>query len=226
MAKYELLAHRIVVLPLPQKKKEKTAGNMKEEYFQLDMSNAEQSDRTTYMDGDIALLNNTNELPNDHNCIKLNIFIIVACLEGQMSISINSRKHTLHAQELLLCMPNAVLNDYAMSSDFNGKILCLSSRAISETMRMDNELWNKAFLLKENPIIHVDQEGIELFHAYNAVVALRNQASQRIYSKEVMTSLVRALLYEILSELSEHTGLNPTGYRKQLREKDDGTSIE
>lgn len=82
---------------------------------------------------------------------------------------------------------------------------------------MDNELWNKAFLLKENPIIHVDQEGIELFHAYNAVVALRNQASQRIYSKEVMTSLVRALLYEILSELSEHTG-SPGGELLQQRE--------
>lgn len=175
---------------------------MKEEYFQLGMDDAENLSQTVYMDGDIAILDSINELPHDHNCIKVNIFIILACLEGKMSISINSKGYTIHANEFLFCMPNAVLNDCMMSPDFKGKIMCLSSRVMQETMRMDNILWNKAFQIKENPIIHIDMEGVELFHAYNAVVALRIKAYQRAYRREAMTSLIRTLLYEILSELS------------------------
>ena len=163
---------------------------MKEEYFQISMDNAENLSQTVYMDGDIAILDSLNELPNDHNSIKVGIFIIMACLEGKMSISINSKGYTVHANEFLFCMPNTVLNDCMVTPDFKGKILCLSPRVIQETMRMDS------------PIIHVDMEGVELFQAYSTVVALRIKAYRRVYRKEVMTSLIRTTLYEILSELS------------------------
>lgn len=175
---------------------------MKEEYFQISMDNAENLSQTVYMDGDIAILDSLNELPNDHNSIKVGIFIIMACLEGKMSISINSKGYTVHANEFLFCMPNTVLNDCMVTPDFKGKILCLSPRVIQETMRMDSVLWDKAFRIKEDPIIHVDMEGVELFQAYSTVIALRIKAYRRVYRKEVMTSLIRTTLYEILSELS------------------------
>lgn len=175
---------------------------MKEEYFQISMDNAENLSQTVYMDGDIAILDSLNELPNDHNSIKVGIFIIMACLEGKMSISINSKGYTVHANEFLFCMPNTVLNDCMVTPDFKGKILCLSPRVIQETMRMDSVLWDKAFRIKEDPIIHVDMEGVELLQAYSTVIALRIKAYRRVYRKEVMTSLIRTTLYEILSELS------------------------
>ena len=190
---------------------------MKEEYFQLGIDAAENLSQTVYMDGDIAILDSINELPHDHNCMKVNVFIIMACLEGKMSICINSKGYTIHTNEFLLCMPNAVLNDCMMSPDFKGKIMCLSSRVVQETMRMDNVLWSKAFRIKENPIIHVDKEGVELFHAYNMVAALRIKAHQRSYRRETITLLVRTLIYEILSELSGYVN-SPGG--DMARQKD------
>lgn len=175
---------------------------MKDEYRKISMNDVENLSQTIYMDGDIAIFDSFNELPNDHNSIKVGIFIIVACLEGKMSVSINSKGYIVHANEFLFCMPNTVLNDCMVSPDFKGKILCLSSMVIQETMRMDSVLWNKAFRIKENPIIHVDGEGVELFQAYSTVMALRIKACRRAYRKEVMTSLVRTAIYEILSELS------------------------
>lgn len=172
---------------------------MKDEYRKISMNDVENLSQTIYMDGDIAIFDSLNELPNDHNSIKVGIFIIVACLEGKMSVSINSKGYIVHANEFLFCMPNTVLNDCMVSPDFKGKILCLSSMVIQETMRMDSVLWNKAFRIKENPIIHVDEEGVELFQAYSTVMALRIKACRRAYRKEVMTSLVRTAIYEILS---------------------------
>lgn len=190
---------------------------MKEEYFQLSMDDADNLSQTVYMDGDIALLESINELPHDHNSIKVNIFIIMACMEGKMTISINSKGYTIHANEFLFCMPNVVLNDCMMSSDFKGNIMCLSPRIMQEAMCMDNVLWNKAFHIWENPIIHVDKEGIELFHAYNTVLALRIKSYRRAYRKESMTLLARTLIYEILSELSSYVN-SPGG--NLLQQKD------
>ena len=57
---------------------------MKEEYFQLGIDAAENLSQTVYMDGDIAILDSINELPHDHNSMKVNVFIIMACLEGKI----------------------------------------------------------------------------------------------------------------------------------------------
>lgn len=189
--------------------------NMKEEYLKIGMDDAENYSQTVYMDGDIAILDSLNELPSELNNMKLGIIIIVACLEGKMSISINSKRYTVHANELLFCVPNMILNDCMMSPDLKGSVLCLSPRVIQETMRAENELWNKAFRIKENPVIHVDQEGVRLFQAYSTVMKMRIKANQRAYRKEVMTSLVRASLYEILSELSEYVNSTDGGMIQQ-----------
>lgn len=188
---------------------------MKEEYLQIGIDDAENLSQTVYMDGDIAMLDSLNELPSELNNMKLGIIIIVACLEGKMSISINSKRYTVHANELLFCVPNMMLNDCMMCPDFKGSVLCLSPRVIQETMRAENELWNKAFRIKDNPVIHVGQEGVRLFQAYSTVMKMRIKANQRACRKEVMTSLVRACLYEILSELSEYANSTDRGMIQQ-----------
>lgn len=177
---------------------------MKEEYWKVNMSDAENQPQTLYMDGDIAILDSINQLPIDHGSIKVNIFIILACQSGKMNISINSKWYIVHANEFLLCMPGTMLNDCMMSPDFQGTVICFSSRVVQETMRMDGTLWNKAFRIKEDPIVHVDHEGVELFQAYSRVINLRLRAVRRAYRKEVMTSLLCTCLYEILSELSSY----------------------
>lgn len=91
---------------------------MKDEYLQIGMNDAENLSQTVYMDGDIAILDSLDDLPNERNNFKVDIIIIMACLEGKMSININSKKYTVRANEFLFCMPNMVLRDCMMSPDF------------------------------------------------------------------------------------------------------------
>lgn len=170
-----------------------------------------------YTDNDIVLFDDISKLPHSHNSIKLDSVLIIGCQTGKMSISMNAEKFTIHPNDVLICPPNIVLNDFMTSLDFNGAIVCFSQKIMHELIHVDNGTMDKAFRLKENPVIHVDKDGVELFQAYHNLVKLRSHISQRAYGKEVIASLARAALYEIMAELSN--SVEPSG-REQIRQKD------
>lgn len=190
---------------------------MKDECVQLNIGVAEKLDQTVYEDGDIVIWDNINELPQEQNTIKVNVFLVVLCLEGKIAVNVNTKNYVLHASELLCCMPNSVLNDIMISPDFKGNIMCFSRRIMLEGMRMDNEIWKKAFQLRENPVIHCDDESVALFKEYKNMISLRNKTQSRPYSKEVITSLARAAIFEILAELHKYAN-SPGG--EMLQQKD------
>lgn len=178
---------------------------MEKEYIQVGMDNAEKSTHAIYADGGIAILDNINEMPRDHNDnFRLkDVLVIIACTEGKMSICVNTKRCTVRANDFLICASNGVFNDCMVSPDFKGRIICVSHEAIRDTIRIENSMWNKAFRIKDDPVVRVSGEGTGLFAAYNALIDARTATSGRMYTREVMISMIRAMLYDILAELSE-----------------------
>ncbi|MDD2960563.1 MAG: helix-turn-helix domain-containing protein [Muribaculaceae bacterium] len=186
-----------------------------EDTFELNMNCVEEYPLTTYTDGDIAFLDSINDLPNEKGTIRVNIYLLVTCINGKLQLDIDSKKYTLHANEILLCKPNTMLNNYMISFDFKAKILCLSNRAIQEILYADNDIWNKAFHISENPILHVKEESIKLLVLYNELVNFRLNLKDRAYRKEVISSFIHATIYEVLSELTEYVNAPGGGLIKQ-----------
>lgn len=176
---------------------------MKEEYSIIDIGNLQESSGMVYMDEDIVLLSSLNELPHHQNNIKVNVGvgIIIICVAGKMSVNINSRKYTIQTNDILLCAPNTELNDCMISSDFKVGIIGIKSKMLFGPMQMENDFWKKEPHLKENPVICVAKDRLELFRSYFTLLKLRGQTSQREFEKEIMLSLTRALIYEIISEV-------------------------
>lgn len=173
-------------------------------YFKVNMNDVEDSPFSVYMDGGIAILDSIRELPHDNdNCFRLTDMIaIVACTEGKMSVNIDSNKVTIRAGEFMLCPPNVIVNDCMTSTDYRGKIFCISGDTVRDTIRIENAMWNKAFSIRKNPVVHIGRENMRLFKAYDALITLRS-GMRRMYGKEVMFSLIRAMLYDIVAEVSE-----------------------
>lgn len=176
---------------------------MKEGYSIIDIGNLKESPGVVYMDEDIALLSSLNELPHHQNNIKVNVGvgIIIICVAGKMSVNIDSRKYTIQTNDILLCAPNTELNDCMISSDFKVGIIGIKSKMLFGSMHMENDFWKKEPHLKENPVICVEKDRLELFRTYFTLLKLRGQTNQREFEKEIMVSLTRALIYEIISEV-------------------------
>ena len=107
-----------------------------------------------YADDDITVVNKLN-IPI--NSIKLDFIVMVVCMGGNLRLDISNQTYTICPNNILICTPNLTINNYMITPNFNGKILCLSRKLIHEIFRNASDIWEKTFYIKENPIISMDE---------------------------------------------------------------------
>ena len=178
--------------------------NMKneEKIYQLNTYNIAEYTSTDYTDNDIAILGDfKNLLFNKY--FKLNANIYVVCVKGRLQININTQKYAIYPGEMLICMPNMILSNCTTSSDFKGAMFCLSTQITQKYLHKSSDIWNKAFYISQNPVVRIDKDRVQLFDLYYKVIRARMKQAEQPYYKEVIRSLIRTMLYELLADLNQ-----------------------
>lgn len=172
---------------------------------QVSIENIQETVQPDYIDGDILVISNIRNMP-DHLCVgnslMLDVILFVACTHGKLQMRIKSKTIVVHPYEMLCCGPNTTIDDCMISPDFEARILCLSPRIIQSILHDDKKIWNHYFYISQNPVLHISEESSRLFEQYYRLLEYRMKFPQRSYNKKTMVSLVSALLYDLLADLS------------------------
>lgn len=104
---------------------------------------------------------------------------------------------------MLICMPNMILSNCTTSSDFKGAMFCLSTQITQKYLHKSSDIWNKAFYISQNPVVRIDKDRVQLFDLYYKVIRARMKQAEQPYYKEVIRSLIRTMLYELLADLNQ-----------------------
>ena len=172
---------------------------------QVSIENIQDTVQPDYIDGDILIISNIRNMP-DHLCVgnslMLDVILFVACTHGKLQMRIKSKTIVVHPYEMLCCGPNTTIDDCMISPDFEARILCLSPRIIQSILHDDKKIWNHYFYISQNPVLHISEESSRLFEQYYRLLEYRMKFPQRSYNKKTMVSLVSALLYDLLADLS------------------------
>lgn len=160
----------------------------------------------TYTDKDIIVIEHLEDM-TERGSVKLSkdMIMIIACLEGKMQVNLNAKLYTLHLYEVLICKPNIILYDHENRTSFRGNAVCLSTRILQSLLHYGSDIWNRFFQFNQNPVICIGEESLQLFSLYSEIMRLRLKFPQRPYHKEVMTTFMRAIIYELLADLDHNT---------------------
>lgn len=130
---------------------------------------------------------------------------IILCIQGELTIKKGIKAYTVKPNQIMLYLPDqSGLKSYNTSPDFKGRIMCLSERILIENFNMENNLWEKSFQINENPVININEDVAHLFEHYGKLIHLRMVYKERMYHKEVITTLLKALVYELFCEVSSN----------------------
>ena len=170
-----------------------------------------------YMDGDLAVFDVNEVLIRErHGELRLDFFMLIFCRQGEIRVSMNTHELQLNKHEILVCRPNDQLYETVVTDDFQGTLICLSQRAIQDTIRLDSQVWHRAFVLGECPVLRITAQENELFNRYSQLMAFRTQLKGRLYSKEVMAALTRAILLDLLANFKSADEAQTEGaYRRK-----------
>ena len=168
-----------------------------------------------YMDDGIAFHTDIRELPIDKNSpMQIDMLTIVVCSRGKLSVELNTVEYTLRQNEVLVCLPNSVVDNCMISPDFDGAVLCLSRRGLLEQIP-ENEIWDKALYFAENPIIRVNEEDLHMFDLYGSLIMAKVKMKRSPYYEKSIVSIVKAALYDLLANVESKPAPYGHGLIKQ-----------
>ena len=82
-------------------------------------SNFEQGDWVEYSADGIRLINDIRRITRpDNDSVTIDMTIVVVCLRGKMTVTIDNTRHTMTRNQVLFLQPNSVVTDYQLSDDF------------------------------------------------------------------------------------------------------------
>ncbi|MDO5482997.1 MAG: helix-turn-helix domain-containing protein [Bacteroidaceae bacterium] len=168
-----------------------------------------------YIDNDLIFYSDVKDLPFKDDVLKTNMVTIVVCLKGKIQMGINTTKYQIQHNEILLLLPNAYIRNVLLTPDFKCNILCLSQRVVIDFIP-ENKLWNKINMLSANPIIHIEDENFNIFELYIEVLRTKLRSPKSRYKKEVLYSIVRTCLYELLDNISIEDPVRKDFSRKEI----------
>ncbi len=189
--------------------------NNKKDIRQVCFDQVKDNNDINYIDEGIAIHTDIRELPIEEGSMQIDMVTIVTCSKGKLQIELNTFPHILRHNEILVCLPNDIIDNWMMSLDFEGSILCLSQSKILEQIS-ENDLWQKAFQLAENPIIQVSEDSLEMSKLYGAMLMQKIKMKHTLFHREIIISIVKAALYELLSNVDNNNLItNGKGLMKQ-----------
>lgn len=164
----------------------------------------EDGDIVIYADNDCALINSLDTPVYYEGRIKLRCFLIVVCIEGRIQVNINGNEHLLKEGDLLLGLPNSIIESTMISPNYKVRIAGFSTRFLQRTFRMERETWDTAAYIYKNPVATISPcDNVTIPKMYGELIKAKVNDERHGYHKEVMHHLFSALFCELMGTLSK-----------------------
>lgn len=137
---------------------------------------------------------------------------ILYCKQGRLQLTWNKQQLEMSANDLLICMPNSLINHYLRSGDFEGGVLCISEHLFDELMldcfRVEEHWWEKYSYVQSQPIHHLEERHTHLIDTYWQLLVQLLNDENTAYHKQVMHTIAQVAVYECLSYLEDHISVS------------------
>lgn len=155
---------------------------------------------------DFVVINKVGNIPNSPKEIKLNCFLFVFCLEGEMQLDLNNKAYQLKANNLLVGLPNMTIGHALVSPHHEVRIIAFEPKFLQRIVKPERENMDLFLYLCNHPIIEVGSDSVDdAWLLYRNLFFSRIESDLQYYKKEILQYLFSAFFYEILSFIKRST---------------------
>lgn len=153
---------------------------------------------------DILLFDNIDEIDSKQEMTH-NYLCIIYGEQGTLQVDYNNRQMTIHAGDLLICMPSVIIGHYMRTPDFKGKVFCagkhLFDEVLSNCYHMEPQWWEKEQYMLHHPVQHLSEPRRKVVEAYLQLMQAHEQAEQNPHRERILRLIGQAAASEIFGRI-------------------------
>ncbi|MBD9091695.1 MAG: AraC family transcriptional regulator [Bacteroides oleiciplenus] len=167
-----------------------------------------------YVDDDFAIVNSLDGIPYSEDTVRLGCFLIAVCIEGCIQLDINCRTYKLQAGDLLLGLPNTIINHMLLSPKHKIRLAGFSTRFLQRIIKMEKDIWDTAIHIHNNPVKSIGEDrDSPIFAFYRDLIVAKINDEPHCYHREVIQHIFAALFCEMLGQLNKEIASSDTPIR-------------
>ncbi len=140
---------------------------------------------------------------------RINAFVFLLCLKGEMRVRINLQEYTIGANMLLFNLPNNIIQSIdSPSKDFDAKVIFISQEFLQE-IRFELQTSIPLYVhFKDMPYIQLAPEDIAQLLQYFELLYTENNAEDQGQKKDIIRNLSSATMHKTASLLNKYLAQN------------------
>ena len=147
----------------------------------------------------IRLINDIRRITRpDNDSITIDMTIVVVCLRGRLTVTVDNRQHTLARNQVLFLQPNSIVSDYHLSDDLDARALAFSLQTIENSIYLRRKIWDNITYLRLHPVVPLTADDLRIFQHYYGIATANLHTADSVYKLEIISHLLRSLIYEFL----------------------------
>lgn len=162
-----------------------------------------------YVDDNVVVARNMEKLPYSNQMIRLNLFIIVVCIEGKIQLNINGKEYRLQEGEIFVCLPTMIMSNVLLSPQHKFSLIGFSIKFLQQTVKRGKATEKAMHYLYRNPVFAKVSDGktkdSHNFNLYYQLIMDKISNSSYLYRQEILGCLFSALFHEMLESIQKHS---------------------
>lgn len=107
-----------------------------------------------FENGAIAIAEKIDDF-DSQSIVHIDGVMIVLCCQGKVSVDINSQTYTAQTNDLVICLPEVIIENGKISDDFKFKAIFMSVDYAFNMLPTSVRNWNFKMFFEQNPNIHL-----------------------------------------------------------------------
>lgn len=170
------------------------------------LKDIDQNQHVIYKDDDIVLIKDVQAICRERtkHGVRYDFFIFLLCLNGELTIEVQSQQRTVKKNQILHLQPNSLLKDCQTNPDSDIHCICISTFLIQKMQRNNRRMWKEkeSHYVINNPVSNINPENKELFEYYYTFLKYRLNLAPRIYDSEVLHAVMSAAIFDLFAGIT------------------------
>lgn len=152
---------------------------------------------SSFIGDDIILFERFSEVPMSPDTFRMQSLFLALCTQGKVSYSVDTKKHTAEANDIIIVSEGQLVSDFVMSNDFDGVGILMSYDFFRDTISGVHDLSRLFLFSRSNPVYHLEKEDAEVLIGYCGQIKKKLSDVDHHFRKELVRTLIKSLIYEV-----------------------------
>lgn len=148
------------------------------------------------INNDFYIFNDISVIPPCKTPVRLEATVFSICLNGYTRVAINLQEYFIGPGTMMIAMPDQIIQNMEISDEYQGICIVICKDYINEIFPKLKIALSLFFYTKEYPCLNIKGNELNTVMEYYNMLWERTK-EERIVSKEVIQSLLTALMYEV-----------------------------